>query len=190
MEDFEVCGHEIETGENLNVSRGTPSDVRLAPNSCPVPIPSFALGSSRADANIDGMDGQTGGAFGSPFLKSIAIPVSVDWISPKCFDGCDLGCEVTFDEACRLTHLEAGVFARTQLSSVDIPDSVASILSTCFSKCPKLKAVKFGPLSQMHACDQKALLETLFPPWKPQSMNCALSNNDFVRETQSANQTK
>ena len=76
-------------------------------------------------------------------LRSIIIPASVESISDRCFQHCELLELVTFSERPRLKHIGAKAFLHTRLVELTLPTSLASIGPSCFSRCYRLTTVHF-----------------------------------------------
>ncbi|MBP3564567.1 MAG: leucine-rich repeat protein [Alistipes sp.] len=119
-------------------------------------------------ANISAIDGeQMTGAFSNcTSLTSIVIPQSVEYIGSAVFYGCTSLQNVIFEEGCKLTKIDGGVYTSdtssfysykvpgafyncTSLKTIIIPANVEIIEEGTFANCTSLESVIFEPNSKL-----------------------------------------
>lgn len=84
-------------------------------------------------------------AFYGSSIQRITIPKDVGVLGKKCFEGCQRLFNVTFESSCpALKQLDDKVFARCDITSIEIPDNVERLGDGCFLFSTSLAQVKFG----------------------------------------------
>ena len=104
-------------------------------------------------------------AFSWTFIEEISIPDSVRKLENNCFFGCIRLKHVGFSAASQLEYIGGAAFTNALLrgaaiESVAIPDSVRELGYACFSDCPNLRCVSFGPNSQLELIGGKVFCNT------------------------------
>ena len=93
--------------------------------------------------------------FGKTSVESIHIPASLKKLGYRAFYGSSKLKTVTFAQNIQLDRIDEGAFAYTDLTTVEIPDSVKTIDSTAFISS-KLENITFGNNSKLEKIDNAA----------------------------------
>jgi hypothetical protein len=92
-------------------------------------------------------------------LTTVMIPSNVSRISVKCFAGCHVLYQITFECGSVLRAIEASSFLETKVRMIQIPASVEFIGRKCFAGCP-LREVTFESGSKLQRIGEFAFADT------------------------------
>ena len=81
----------------------------------------------------------------SPFLETVRIPPTVEFINDSAFRHCEKLKKVSFMGVSRLQRIDLGAFAFCYaLEQIDLPPSLVELGASVFEMCTHLKSVSFG----------------------------------------------